>query len=105
VGQPRGHRCARCGARHGAALGLGVRGHSLGREDVSPGALSLGRLLVGALVLLAIAASAGSLGATTYLVPPLSVLLGGSLLSETPPGLALLGGVLCLAGVAVVRRG
>jgi drug/metabolite transporter (DMT)-like permease len=74
-------------------------------KTFSPGALSLGRLLVGALVLLAIAASAGSLGATTYLVPPLSVLLGGSLLSETPPGLALLGGVLCLAGVAVVRRG
>jgi drug/metabolite transporter (DMT)-like permease len=49
--------------------------------------------------------SAGNLGATTYLVPPLSVLLGWLLLSETPPGLALLGGTLCLAGVAVVRRG
>jgi drug/metabolite transporter (DMT)-like permease len=48
--------------------------------------------------------SAGSLGATTYLVPPLSVLLGWLLLSETPPSLALLGGALCLAGVAVVRR-
>ena len=49
--------------------------------------------------------SAGSLVATTYLVPPLSVLLGWLLLSETPPELALLGGALCLAGVAVVRRG
>lgn len=48
--------------------------------------------------------SAGSLGATTYLAPPLSVLLGWLLLSETPPSLALLGGALCLAGVAVARR-
>jgi drug/metabolite transporter (DMT)-like permease len=48
--------------------------------------------------------SAGNMGATTYLVPPLSVLLGWLLLSETPPGLALAGGALCLAGVAVVRR-
>lgn len=48
--------------------------------------------------------SAGSLGATTYLVPPLAVLLGWLLLSETPPSLTLLGGALCLAGVAVARR-
>jgi drug/metabolite transporter (DMT)-like permease len=48
---------------------------------------------------------AGKLGATTYLVPPLSVLLGWTILSETPPALALLGGTLCLAGVAVLRRG
>lgn len=49
--------------------------------------------------------SAGNLGAMTYLVPPLSVLLAWLLLSETPPALALAGGLLCLAGVAVVRRG
>jgi drug/metabolite transporter (DMT)-like permease len=49
--------------------------------------------------------SAGNLGATTYLVPPLSVLLGWLFLAEAPPGLALAGGTLCLAGVAVVRRG
>jgi drug/metabolite transporter (DMT)-like permease len=49
--------------------------------------------------------SAGKLGATTYLAPPLSVLLGWVLLSESPPALALVGGALCLAGVAVVRRG
>jgi len=49
--------------------------------------------------------SAGRLGATTYLVPPLSVLLGWAILSETPPALALLGGALCLAGVAILRRG
>jgi drug/metabolite transporter (DMT)-like permease len=47
---------------------------------------------------------AGRLGATTYLVPPISVLLGWSLLSETPPVPALAGGALCLLGVIVSRR-
>ncbi len=49
--------------------------------------------------------SAGKLGATTYLAPPISVLLGWLLLSESPPALALAGGALCLAGVAIARRG
>jgi drug/metabolite transporter (DMT)-like permease len=48
--------------------------------------------------------SAGRLGVSTYLVPPLAVLLGWALLSETPPLLALPGGLLCLAGVAMSRR-
>ncbi len=48
--------------------------------------------------------SAGRLGATTYLAPPLSVLLGWLLLDEAPPALALAGGGLCLIGVAVARR-
>ena len=48
--------------------------------------------------------SAGKMGATTYLVPPLAVLMGWSILDETPPVLALLGGALCLAGVAVTRE-
>ena len=47
--------------------------------------------------------SAGKLGATTYLVPPLAVLMGWAFLGETPPALALAGGALCLAGVAVTR--
>jgi drug/metabolite transporter (DMT)-like permease len=47
--------------------------------------------------------SAGRMGAMTYLVPPLAVLMGWSILGETPPALALLGGALCLAGVAVTR--
>jgi drug/metabolite transporter (DMT)-like permease len=47
---------------------------------------------------------AGRLAVTTYLVPPLSVLLGWLWLGETPGGLAYLGGALCLAGVAVARR-
>ena len=47
--------------------------------------------------------SAGKLAATTYLVPPISVLLGWIWLNETPASLAYLGGALALAGVAVSR--
>jgi drug/metabolite transporter (DMT)-like permease len=46
---------------------------------------------------------AGRLGATTYLVPPLSILLGWLWLGESPARLAYLGGVLCLVGVALSR--
>jgi drug/metabolite transporter (DMT)-like permease len=49
--------------------------------------------------------TAGRMGSTTYLVPPLAVLLGWALLGEIPPALALPGGVLCLAGVALARTG
>jgi drug/metabolite transporter (DMT)-like permease len=48
--------------------------------------------------------SAGRMGAFTYLVPPLAVLLGWAVLSESPPTLALAGGLLCLAGVARTRK-
>jgi drug/metabolite transporter (DMT)-like permease len=47
---------------------------------------------------------AGRMGATTYLVPPLAILLGWALLGETPEPLALVGGALCLAGVVLTRR-
>lgn len=48
--------------------------------------------------------SAGRMGATTYLVPPLAILMGWVWLDESPPALALAGGVLCLVGVAITRR-
>lgn len=48
--------------------------------------------------------TAGRLAATTYLVPPLSILLSWAILGESPPALAYAGGALCLAGVAVARR-
>jgi drug/metabolite transporter (DMT)-like permease len=47
---------------------------------------------------------AGRLAATTYLVPPLSILLGWLWLGESPAPLAYLGGALCLVGVALSRR-
>jgi drug/metabolite transporter (DMT)-like permease len=46
---------------------------------------------------------AGRLGVSTYLVPPLAVVMGWLALAETPPLLALPGGLLCLAGVALAR--
>jgi drug/metabolite transporter (DMT)-like permease len=48
--------------------------------------------------------TAGRMGATTYLVPPLAVVMGWLFLGETPPALALAGGALCLAGVVLARR-
>ena len=47
--------------------------------------------------------TAGRMGSTTYLVPPIAILLGWLILGETPPALAFGGGALCLAGVAVAR--
>lgn len=47
--------------------------------------------------------TSGRLGATTYLVPPISIALGWLVLGDVPPWLAFIGGVLCLAGVAVTR--
>jgi drug/metabolite transporter (DMT)-like permease len=48
--------------------------------------------------------TAGRMGATTYLVPPLAILMGWAFLGEAPVALALLGGVLCLGGVVLARR-
>ena len=47
--------------------------------------------------------AAGRLGATTYLVPPLAVLMGWLLLDELPSGAVIAGGALCIAGVMVAR--
>jgi drug/metabolite transporter (DMT)-like permease len=47
---------------------------------------------------------AGKLGVTTYIVPPLVILLGWLLLDEVPPLLALIGGAICLVGVGLSRR-
>jgi drug/metabolite transporter (DMT)-like permease len=43
--------------------------------------------------------SAGRLGATVYLAPPLAILMGWALLGQTPVPLAFAGGALCLCGV------
>ena len=48
--------------------------------------------------------TAGRMGSMTYLVPPIAIVLGWLLLGEAPPALAIVGGAICLAGVAVARR-
>jgi drug/metabolite transporter (DMT)-like permease len=47
--------------------------------------------------------SGGRMGAMGYLVPPVAIAMGWVVLGDVPPVLAVLGGVLCLAGVAVTR--
>lgn len=48
--------------------------------------------------------TAGKMGATTYAVPAVVVLIAWFALDEIPRALTLLGGAICLAGVAVSRR-
>ena len=48
--------------------------------------------------------SASKMGATTYVVPALTVLMSWAILGQVPGWLALAGGTLCLAGVALSRR-
>jgi drug/metabolite transporter (DMT)-like permease len=48
--------------------------------------------------------NASALAITTYLIPPLTIVLSLVLLSETPPASAYLGGALALLGVAVAQR-
>jgi drug/metabolite transporter (DMT)-like permease len=48
--------------------------------------------------------TAGRMGVTTYLVPPVAILLSWAILSETPEALAVAGGALCLVGVVIARR-
>ncbi len=47
--------------------------------------------------------TAGKMGATTYVVPALVVLMSWLFLGEVPSWLTLVGGTLCLLGVAVSR--
>jgi drug/metabolite transporter (DMT)-like permease len=48
--------------------------------------------------------SASSLGITTYLVPPITIVMGLVFLGEAPPTLAYAGGVLALLGVSLARH-
>jgi drug/metabolite transporter (DMT)-like permease len=47
---------------------------------------------------------AGKLALTTFLVPFIATGLAWALLDEVPPGLAFVGGVLCIAGVLLTRK-
>jgi drug/metabolite transporter (DMT)-like permease len=48
--------------------------------------------------------SASSLAITTYLVPPITIVMGVVFLDEAPPAMAYVGGAFALVGVAVARR-
>ncbi len=47
---------------------------------------------------------AGQLGISTYIVPPIAVVAGWLVFSEVPTLLTIIGGVVCLGGVALSRR-
>jgi drug/metabolite transporter (DMT)-like permease len=47
---------------------------------------------------------AGQLGVTTYIVPPLAIVLGVLVFAEIPAVTAIVGGAICLVGVALSRR-
>ncbi|MGI5126336.1 DMT family transporter [Pseudonocardia sp. CA-107938] len=47
---------------------------------------------------------AGRLGVSTYVVPPVAVVMSAIVLGEFPPLLAIVGGAVCLVGVAITRR-
>lgn len=47
---------------------------------------------------------ASTMGITTFLVPVLAIALSWTVLGEVPAWLAVAGGVLCLAGVAISRK-
>ena len=47
---------------------------------------------------------AGQLGVTTYIVPPIAIVLGLIVFGEVPPVLAVVGGIVSLVGVALSRR-
>jgi len=48
--------------------------------------------------------SAGRLATTAYLVPPITIVMSAIILGEAPSVIAVLGGALCLVGVAIARR-
>jgi drug/metabolite transporter (DMT)-like permease len=49
-------------------------------------------------------ADAGKFALTTFLVPFITALMAWLFLDEMPPGLAFLGGAMCIAGVLLTRR-
>jgi drug/metabolite transporter (DMT)-like permease len=91
---------------------LPFTGELLSGLQSAPGDAVLGMLYLGAIPT-ALAFStwayalsrvpAGQLGVSTYIVPPLAILLGVLLLGEVPVPLAVVGGVVCLIGVGLSR--
>lgn len=101
------------GCAVGAVACLPFAGGLIAQVSVAPMSAILGVLYLGA-VPTSLAFStwgyaltkmpAGQLGVTTYVVPALVVVLGFVAFREIPTFVAIVGGVICLAGVAVSRR-
>ncbi|WP_252437026.1 DMT family transporter [Pseudonocardia humida] len=97
----------------GAVCSLPFTPQLVGELAAAPAAATLGVLYLGA-VPTALAFStwayalarmdAGRLGVTTYLVPPITIVMSAVLLGELPPVLAVVGGAVCLVGVGLSRR-
>lgn len=96
----------------GTAVTLPFVGQFVGDLRTAPAAASFGILFLG-IVPTALAfttwayalstMSAGRLGITTYVVPPIAIGLGWLFLNEVPALLAVVGGLLSLVGVALAR--
>ena len=101
------------GCAIGAIACLPFLGQLIGDLQKAPASSILGAVYLGA-VPTALAFStwayalskmpAGQLGVTTYVVPALTVVLGLLVFREVPAQLAILGGIVCLAGVALSRK-
>lgn len=101
------------GCAFGAAACLPFSGQLAGEVASAPPAALIGVLWLG-LVPTAVAFStwsyalgrmpAGRLGVSTYIVPPLVILLALLVFGELPAPLAVVGGAICLLGVAISRR-
>ncbi|MBA0127830.1 DMT family transporter [Haloechinothrix sp. YIM 98757] len=100
------------GCMFGAVACLPFSGQLLARVAEAPASATLNMLYLGvfptalAFTTWAYAlarTTAGRMGATTYVVPALVVLMSWAVLGEVPGWLTLAGGVLCLAGVGVSR--
>ncbi|WP_326692619.1 MULTISPECIES: DMT family transporter [unclassified Streptomyces] len=100
------------GALAGAVVCLPFAGQLTSQVSRAPAAATLQMVYLGvfptalAFTTWAYAVSrttAGKMGATTYAVPVLVVFMSWLFLGEVPGWLTLLGGLLCLSGVAVTR--
>ncbi|MFI5934538.1 DMT family transporter [Actinoplanes sp. NPDC051494] len=100
------------GCLAGAAVCLPWAGTLIHEVGTAPASATLGLLYLGVFPTAVAFATwayalrrmtAGKLSSSSYLVPALAVLLSWAVLGEVPTALALAGGALCLAGVAVTR--
>lgn len=101
------------GCTIGAVTCLPFAGGLIAQIQVAPVSAVLGVLYLGAIpTSLAFTTwgyalsklPAGQLGVTTYVVPAIVILLGFLAFGEIPTVLAIIGGVICLVGVALSRR-